>query len=83
MTLWLVLHGPWLGCNDCTNPGGSLTEPAFLQTWMDDGNTLKLTGNASVSFKGTPGSFTAKTCGPNSHGQWSHSHIQTPLRCII
>ena len=33
-----------VGCNDCTDPGGALAEPAFLQTWVDDGSTLKLTG---------------------------------------
>ncbi len=48
-----------VGCNDCKDPGWALTEPAFLQTWMDDGTTLKLTKNVSVSFTGSPATFTA------------------------
>ena len=48
-----------VGCNDCKDAGWALTEPAFLQTWMDDGTTLKLTKNVSVTFTGSPAAFTA------------------------
>ena len=48
-----------VGCNDCTNKGGSLTRPAFLQTWIDDGeNHLKLVKNESITYKNTPAAFT-------------------------
>ena len=49
-----------VGCNDCFFGigGGSLTRPTYLQTWLDDGTTLKLTGNTSIAYKGTPAAFT-------------------------
>ena len=48
-----------MGCNDCKDAGWALTEPAYLQTWMDTGTTLKLTKNASISFTGSPAAFVA------------------------
>ena len=52
-----------VGCNDCQDPGWALTEPAFLQTWADDGTSLKLTKNVSISFSGSPAAFVAKGFG--------------------
>jgi hypothetical protein len=51
------------GCNNCfARPGGSLVEPAFLQTWLDTGSNLTLTRNVSVTYKDTPAAFMGK-CG--------------------
>ena len=44
-----------VGCNDCR--GGTLQKPNYLQTWVDDGTTLKLTKNVSVTFSGFPSTF--------------------------
>lgn len=57
-----------VGCNDCTDPGGALTEPAFLQTWMDDGTTLELKANVSVTYTGTPAAFVAPGFGEQPDG---------------
>ena len=48
-----------VNCNDCKDTGWALTKPAFLQTWLDDGNTLKLTKNVSIGFTQTPAAFLA------------------------
>jgi len=68
-----------VGCNDCTDPGGSLAEPAFLQTWMDDGTTLKLTKNVSITYKDTPAAVTS----PNCHGGKKSCGFSTPDQSTI
>jgi hypothetical protein len=50
-----------VGCNGCKNPGGALVQPAFLQTWLDDGTTLTVTDNVSITFKGIPAAMTNAT----------------------
>jgi hypothetical protein len=51
-----------VGCNDC--PGGSENKAAFLQTWVDDGSTLKLTDNVTIAYTGVPAAFTSSSaCG--------------------
>ena len=69
------------GCNDCSEPGrgGSLKEPIFLHTWMDDGSTLKLTKNVSVTFKSTPEAFT----GHCAYGKGTPCGFSTPDQSII
>ena len=62
-----------VGCNDCKDAGWALTEPAYLQTWMDDGTTLKLTKNVSVTFTGTPAAFIAPGCARRSENSLSQN----------
>jgi hypothetical protein len=69
-----------VGCNDCEDAGGSLMEPAFLQTWMDDGGTLKLMENISITYKHVPPSFTAKMA---CHGGTKPCGFSTPDQSII
>ena len=56
-----------VGCNDCA--GGSVGRPAFLQTWLDTGGSLKLVANESVRYTGTPPAFNGnRTCGKRPCG---------------
>jgi hypothetical protein len=68
-----------VGCNDCSNPGGSLTEPTFLQTWMDDGTTLKLTKNQTITYKQTPAALT----GHCAYGKGGPCAMSTPDQSIV
>ena len=63
-----------VGCNDCSStPGGSVASPAFVQTWLDQNGTLKLTGNTSATFSGSPAAFL-------EDGAWLSSPSQTIIR---
>ena len=71
-----------VGCNDCfTKGGGSLVEPAFLQTWVDSNGNLTLANNVSITYKNTPAAFTG-TCGakgtPCGFSSPDQSIIRTP-----
>ena len=56
-----------VGCNDCL--GGTLQKANFLQTWTDEGTTLKLIKNESISYKGFPESFDqSKQCAGRACG---------------
>lgn len=63
-----------VACNDCLVPGGSVDQPAFLQTWIDTGRTLALVANKSATFSGTPDSFRVNT------STWLASPSQTIVR---
>ena len=69
-----------VGCNDCTDAGGSLTEPTYLQTWMEDGSTVKLVKNVSITYEHVPPSFKAKMA---CHGGTKSCGFSTPDQSII
>ncbi len=66
-----------VGCNGCprVHHASSWDFPIFLQTWKDNGTTLSLIGNVSISFTGAPASFSSKkqcaghACGFSSPSQ--------------
>ena len=47
-----------VGCNDCGSmrggEGGALSRPAFLQTWCETSDSLRLTANVTSTFRGIP-----------------------------
>lgn len=56
-----------VGCNDCWGTGhgegGAMGHPWYLQTWQDDGETLRVVANRSIAFEGTPAVFAkSKEC---------------------
>jgi hypothetical protein len=65
-----------VACNDCApGTGGSVgLQPAFLQTWQDDGDQvasgmLRLINNQTIRFAGTPHAFNGSLkCA--IHGNW-------------
>ena len=65
-----------VGCNDCfAHPGGSLSQPAFLQTWLDNGTSLLQTQNQSITYTNTPAALTAPGFGFSAPDQ---SIVRTP-----
>lgn len=67
-----------VGCNNCfEKPGGSLAEPAFLQTWLDDGYNLTLIGNVSIAYENTPAALIGSCAGGKLCG------FSTPDQSIV
>jgi hypothetical protein len=71
-----------VGCNDCV--GGALESPAYKQTWRDDGSSLNVVKNVSVTFTGSPESFSkTKNCPGTAKGSARPCGFETPSQTII
>eukprot|EP00658_Telonema_sp_P-2_P038189 TRINITY_DN27443_c0_g1_i2.p1 TRINITY_DN27443_c0_g1~~TRINITY_DN27443_c0_g1_i2.p1 ORF type:complete len:346 (+),score=75.94 TRINITY_DN27443_c0_g1_i2:394-1431(+) len=71
-----------VGCNNCfAHPGGALAQPAFLQTWLDDGQSMTVIRNQSVTYHDTPAALTGR-CGstgaPCGFSTPDQSIVRTP-----
>jgi hypothetical protein len=71
-----------VGCNGCprTHHASSWEFPMFLQTFSDNGKTLDVTHNVSVSFAGIPASFSSKEARCANHVCGFSSPSQTIIR---
>jgi hypothetical protein len=69
-----------VGCNNCySKGGGSLVQPAFLQTWVDNGSSLALAKNESITYKNTPAALT----GHCAYKKGTPCGFSTPDQSII
>jgi len=69
-----------VGCNNCfSKGGGSLVEPAYLQTWVDNGSSLVLTNSVRIVYRDTPAAFRG-TCAYDGGGPCGFS---TPDQSIV
>ena len=69
-----------VGCNNCfSKGGGSLVQPAYLQTWQDDGITLSLQKSVPIAYRDTPAAFT----GMCKYGGGAPCGFSTPDQSIV